>query len=314
MWLRRQLAISAEHQPQGTESKLPTDWRHFRKLAERPSSRFRRLPLWVRGMADEMVRYATRPDGLVSDSPDKQDIADLLYAHPDEVDQVGEAVAALLGIGFLEVREGGLYIANFSEAQQSVDARRKRESRGTARKQADSQPVGEPVRDVRTERTRPECPDTLKDQTRLDQTRPDQITETRATSSKDPGAPKARDRQGYFDAHDDPDALWAFGRWVEVFGLTPDTERTPRRMSALMARLKETRDAKRDWRADVDLVLKAGKASEFVANTNGGELLRMFDVREQFERFRRGPPKPKPGASPQPGGDLERALRGVRRG
>jgi len=127
-------------------------------------------------MADEMVRYAERPDGLLADSNDAQEVADLLFAHDDEVAQVAIAIRLLVEIGFLEEREGCLYVSNFREAQASLDARRKREKRNDSQKQGESPAVSGRVRNVRTKRTSPECPAVSAvsgHSQRLDQTRPD---------------------------------------------------------------------------------------------------------------------------------------------
>lgn len=110
-----------------------TDWKYFRKIAERPSTRFLRLPAWVRGYASEMVRHASRPDGRLTTTDNPEDIGLVLYAHPEELPQVVEAVAKLVEHGFLEATPRGFFVANFKEAQESGDARRIREARSAKR-------------------------------------------------------------------------------------------------------------------------------------------------------------------------------------
>lgn len=106
---------------------MPTDWTYFRKIAERPSSKFMRLKGWVRGYASEMVRFAGRPNGLLCDSSDVLDVARVIFVGDDEHEMLTSAIAQLLEVGFLEERENGLFIANFREAQESRDAKRKRQ-------------------------------------------------------------------------------------------------------------------------------------------------------------------------------------------
>lgn len=108
----------------------------------------------------------------------------------------------------------------------------------------------------------------------------------------------------YMGASQEPEVLWAFEEWVKVFS-QPSSKLTARRGSALMERYRETLEEGRDWRADVTQALRAGKASDFVSRTCRGEMLRIFEQREQWEAFREGPVKTKPRAtSPQPGGSM----------
>jgi len=67
----------------------------------------------VRGYGDEMLRFAERPNGRVCDTPNGEDVALRLFAHPDEAADIAEAVQRLLAQGYLVLREDGLYIAEF---------------------------------------------------------------------------------------------------------------------------------------------------------------------------------------------------------
>lgn len=106
-----------------------TDWRKFRKIAERPSAKFLRLPCWVRGYSSEMIRVAEKPGGRLCETTDIEDLAVVLRAQPDELDMLRKAVELLLERGTLEVRDGALYLPNFDEAQESSDAKRVRANR-----------------------------------------------------------------------------------------------------------------------------------------------------------------------------------------
>ena len=106
-----------------------TDWRKFRKIAERPSAKFLRLPCWVRGYSSEMIRAAEKPGGRLCETTDIEDLAVVLRAQPDEIEMLGKAVAMLLERGTLKVVDGALYLPNFDAAQESSDAKRVRANR-----------------------------------------------------------------------------------------------------------------------------------------------------------------------------------------
>lgn len=279
---------------------MPTDWDHFRKIAEEPDVDFLDLPAWVRGYSSEMVRHASRPDGRLA--RDARLIGVLLRVKDDEREMLETAVRKLLEIGFLVEREGCLWIRNFKLSQQSKAAKKQAKYR--------EKQVEDPLPRV-TESDRALPPVTSRDQAlpnvsvreeekeKKEETR----AEPRASNATSPGVtpsrsgirkPRAKDPMAYLDGHGDPEVDWAFVRWVQVFDLAPDTERTPQRITALKTRLDDTRNAGRDWRADVESVLRAGMEDPWVRDQCGGEILRMFEKREQFERYRRGPPQPKP--------------------
>ena len=148
---------------------MPTDWSHFRKIAERPSVKFLKLPLVARSICHEMTRIAEKPSGRVCDSCDPDDLAFALRAHDDEYELVHETLKALLANGTLEAREDGLYMPNFAAAQESDSAKRAREWRDTKRAKG-SPNVRE--RNERNERNEPQSAPS-QDQTRPDQTRPE---------------------------------------------------------------------------------------------------------------------------------------------
>jgi hypothetical protein len=105
---------------------MGTDWeQNFRKLQERPSMSFLRLPAWVRGYGDEMVRFAERPHGRICETTKLEDLAFVLRCHEDELVNLADAVSQLLVQGFLVEREGALVVTNFEKAQKSADALRK---------------------------------------------------------------------------------------------------------------------------------------------------------------------------------------------
>lgn len=101
---------------------MPTDWDHFRKIAEEPDVDFLDLPAWVRGYSSEMVRHASRPDGRLA--RDARLIGVLLRVKDDEREMLESAVRKLLEIGFLVEREGCLWIRNFKLSQQSKAAKK----------------------------------------------------------------------------------------------------------------------------------------------------------------------------------------------
>lgn len=145
---------------------MPTDWTYFRKIAERPSSKFMRLKGWVRGYASEMVRFAGRPHGLLCDSSDVLDVARVIFVGNDEHEMLASAIAQLLEVGFLEERENGLFVANFREAQESKDAKRKR------RNGAESPERRGRIGKSGNARNDAEGSDALKDKTRQDKIDP----------------------------------------------------------------------------------------------------------------------------------------------
>jgi hypothetical protein len=115
---------------EGANGLMPTEWRApFRKLQERCSTSFLRLPAWVRGYSDEMIRFAERPYGRVCDTANPADVAFRIRAHESESEQVAEAVRLLTAQGFLSTEQDGLYITNFAKAQENYEATRKREWR-----------------------------------------------------------------------------------------------------------------------------------------------------------------------------------------
>lgn len=109
---------------------MPTDWDgNFKKLFERCSSSWLRLPAWVRGYGDELLRCADRRTGRVCDTTEAGDVALVIHAHPDEHEQLGKAIERLVGQGFLVVREGALFVDNIKPATESYEAVRKRNQR-----------------------------------------------------------------------------------------------------------------------------------------------------------------------------------------
>lgn len=119
---------------------MPTEFQQpFRKLLERPSTSWLRLPAWVRGYGDEMLRYAERPNGRVCDTTEPADVALRIFAHPDEIEDLTEAIARLMKQGFLIEQGGALWIDNFAKAQENYEAIRKRNYR--SRTAGDKEPA-----------------------------------------------------------------------------------------------------------------------------------------------------------------------------
>lgn len=154
---------------------MPTDFDHFRKIAEEPDVEFLDLPAWVRGYSSEMVRHASRPDGRLAKNA--RLVGVLLRAKPEEMSMLEDAVAQLLAIQFLIERDGQLLIRNFARGQQSLAAKRQAKYRGKTANPApsprdaalsDVMPSDAALRDV-TPVTTPR--NSLK--TRLEETRSD---------------------------------------------------------------------------------------------------------------------------------------------
>lgn len=271
----------------------------------------------TRGIRDLLIRFPEDDDGVLlpRTADPVGDLARALNPGGHEGDSVRDSIETLLEDGYLEYvprpQKGGdtegtttgtLRIRNFGTAQaaRSKEAEKKAKQRARARgqlgdsdqdNQGDS--VGGHVGDSPVEEKRRE---EKRSQTERAADSPGTATGTRREPSRPSlRRPQRRDPMAHLDAHGDPECVWAFDEWVAAFDLAADTSPTPPRMSALKARLDETRSAGRDWRADVRAVFTAGKADPFVSERCGGELLRMFESREQFERFRRGPQKTKAG-------------------
>jgi hypothetical protein len=113
----------------------------FRKLPERPATSFLRLPAWVRGYADEIVRIAERPSGRICSADGAlDDIAFAIRAHASEVDQLKQAIEMLLKQGELVIRDGLLWYADFAVTQRNYEAARK-----AAQRQRDRVEAGGPT-------------------------------------------------------------------------------------------------------------------------------------------------------------------------
>lgn len=109
----------------------------FRKLTERPRTSLLRLPGWVRGYLDEMLRIAERPSGRICDAATAlDDVAFAIRAHASESSMLAQAIEQLCAEGSLVVREGALWWADFPESQRNYEAARKAAQRSKAR-QAD---------------------------------------------------------------------------------------------------------------------------------------------------------------------------------
>lgn len=93
---------------------LVTQWE---QLDKHPKASWLRLPAWVRGYGDEILRHCNT-DGLVIDTDDPADIALVIRAHPDEVTRLGEAVEKLVSQGFLSRTEAGLFVTNYKTMRQ----------------------------------------------------------------------------------------------------------------------------------------------------------------------------------------------------
>jgi hypothetical protein len=125
---------------------LATDWsQNFKRLYERTSTSWRRLPAWVRGYGDELLRAANHFNGVICDSIDAEDIALLIFAHPGEVDNLRNAINQLVEQGFLTVVNGSLVVTNLqdgNEYKRLRDAERQKNRRETA---ADNRPTQSPA-------------------------------------------------------------------------------------------------------------------------------------------------------------------------
>ena len=134
---------------------MPTDWNgRFRKLYEHPATSFRRLPLKTRGLASEVLRACRAPDGWVCDGYDAADVGLLVHAHPSELADVSEGVEALVAQGFLEQRDGGLWVANFGDMWESYETKRKREYRRRVAENVPDSPPDVPPEERRGEERR----------------------------------------------------------------------------------------------------------------------------------------------------------------
>lgn len=98
----------------------------FRKLEERPRTSLLRLPAWVRGYLDEMLRIAERPSGRICDAATAlDDVAFAIRAHADELPMLSKAIDLLCAEGALVVRDGILWWADFADSQRNYEAARK---------------------------------------------------------------------------------------------------------------------------------------------------------------------------------------------
>jgi hypothetical protein len=99
------------------------------QLDKHPKASWLRLPVWVRGYGDELLRHCD-DTGLICDSRDARDVALVVRAQPDEVDQLAEAIDRLLAQGFLALEVSGLTIANYKTIRERRLARdRQKKSR-----------------------------------------------------------------------------------------------------------------------------------------------------------------------------------------
>lgn len=101
---------------------MSTAWgRDWRKLYVRPSSAFLALPLSVRGLADELLRYVEDDGRLyVGTERPAQTLARVMGAHPRERRWLEASLEALLADGFCAVADGYLVVRNFVTAQKAV--------------------------------------------------------------------------------------------------------------------------------------------------------------------------------------------------
>jgi hypothetical protein len=98
----------------------------FRKLPERPSTSFLRLPAWVRGYADEILRVSERPSGRIcSVDGALDDIAFAIRAHASETEMLKQALEMLLKQGEIFIKDGALWYADFAVIQRNYEAARK---------------------------------------------------------------------------------------------------------------------------------------------------------------------------------------------
>ncbi len=134
---------------------MTAKWGHsWRKLYRHPSSAWLALPLSVRGLGDELIRYA-EDDGRIfvgADDPIGA-LARRMGAHPSERKWMAKSIETLERDGFCKVEEGHLHIRNFVPAQESVtdSAVRMRKSRAATnpgptddRPQTDRTPTSQP--------------------------------------------------------------------------------------------------------------------------------------------------------------------------
>lgn len=106
--------------------------RHFRKLDEHPRISLLRLPAWVRGYLDEILRFAERPTGKICDTVDPADVAFAIRAQPDEFEQLTRAIRMLITEGALTIEGGALHYADFGVEQRNYEAARKATQRAKA--------------------------------------------------------------------------------------------------------------------------------------------------------------------------------------
>jgi hypothetical protein len=104
------------------------DWGDFRKLFEKPSPAFERLPYASRCMAADIIRRCDRLGRIIpGDNLDDQLIDDLAFhvrAHPGEEQFIRECVSVLLADRYFVFDDGYLTIRNFVDAQRTASAER----------------------------------------------------------------------------------------------------------------------------------------------------------------------------------------------
>jgi len=100
----------------------------FEQLDKDPTVSWLRLPVWVRGYGDELLRHADT-DGSVCATDSPADVAIVLRAHPDEIDRLAEAMAQLAAQGFLLVSADGVFITNYRSLRERKLARLRQQKR-----------------------------------------------------------------------------------------------------------------------------------------------------------------------------------------
>lgn len=129
--------------------------RHFRKLDERPRISLLRLPAWVRGYLDEILRFAERPTGKICDTADPSDVAFAIRAQPSELAMLVEAIGLLLAEGALIVLDGALHYADFGVEQKNYEAARKAAQRAKSSEQKENvRDIPGPSRKIREDEIR----------------------------------------------------------------------------------------------------------------------------------------------------------------
>lgn len=109
------------------------DWGDFRKLFEKPSPAFERLPYAARCMAADLLRRCDRLGRIIpGDEFNDELVGDLMFhvrAHASEEPFLRASVGVLLTDRYLVFEDGHLTIRNFVEAQRTASAERMAQKR-----------------------------------------------------------------------------------------------------------------------------------------------------------------------------------------